>query len=596
MTSSVATGVRHGKPSRPGVERESRLDREPAALPHLGFLIIAYCWATWFTNAHYMADTGGYVVSILAYDGIPEYVQENPVVRDHLSENPFWDFGHLFWRPLGFALFNVAGRLSSLVVGPAPNLNVLMILMALSFVAGLACVLLLHAVLRQTTGRLWAATLVTIAFIFSHAFLNFTQTGSPYVSGLALVLAGIYVLLRVQPNSGWTPALIAGLAFAGAVWLWLLYVLIVAAAIAAPLFLGRFDRDRVRLVGRTALSFALLTGLGYAVVMLYLGVDSFAELQAWIAAASHGVNTSGVLRALFGLPRSLIHMGDEGILFKRYLLHDPFNPVRGIDLITLGTWKLILFYLALGSIVTALSKSKQWRLLGLLALGAIPLGLFAVSYDGGAVERYLPIYPFLFVAFSGCLAASGQPWSLKLAPAALILVLVLTNVTALAAGKLSRQQERTTARIQELLPVLRSGSNLITSHLQDDLVLFQAGFPFHPMNQYDYMLYPLVAPNTAQAAEWRERFAARVTAVWAQDGDVWISTRLLRPQPRPEWNWVEGDDPRVSWKDLHAFFAGMHVDSMVGGEDGFTLLARSETNARLLSGFAAGPAGPTDPD
>ena len=68
-------------------------------LPPL-LVIALYVFALAFTNAHYMADSGGYVVSILAYSGVEEYVVENPVVADYRSENSYWDFGHLLWRPL----------------------------------------------------------------------------------------------------------------------------------------------------------------------------------------------------------------------------------------------------------------------------------------------------------------------------------------------------------------------------------------------------------------------------------------------------------------------------------------------------------------
>ena len=55
----------------------------------------------------FYGDTGGYVVSILAYEGVQEYVEENPVVGEYRSENPFWEFGHLLWRPLGLVLFTL---------------------------------------------------------------------------------------------------------------------------------------------------------------------------------------------------------------------------------------------------------------------------------------------------------------------------------------------------------------------------------------------------------------------------------------------------------------------------------------------------------
>ena len=80
----------------------------------LAALLVAalYVAANVFTNAHFMADSGGYVVSILAYAGVDEYVVENPTAADFRSENSFWDLGHLLWRPLGLVLFKLFHPLS----------------------------------------------------------------------------------------------------------------------------------------------------------------------------------------------------------------------------------------------------------------------------------------------------------------------------------------------------------------------------------------------------------------------------------------------------------------------------------------------------
>ena len=47
---------------------------------------------------------------------------------------------------------------------------------------------------------------------------------------------------------------------------------------------------------------------------------------------------------IFGFARSFINMGDDGILFKRFLLHDPYNPVSLFDLLRLSLFKYLLFY------------------------------------------------------------------------------------------------------------------------------------------------------------------------------------------------------------------------------------------------------------
>src|SRR5215467_13862797 len=105
-----------------------------------GSLLVAalYVAGSVFTNAHFMADSGGYVVSILAYAGVDEYVVENPTAGNFLSDNSFWDFGHLLWRPLGLVLFKIFHPLSSLAIGPDPAHNVMFLLMTVNFVAGLA--------------------------------------------------------------------------------------------------------------------------------------------------------------------------------------------------------------------------------------------------------------------------------------------------------------------------------------------------------------------------------------------------------------------------------------------------------------------------
>src|ERR1043165_6279153 len=115
----------------------------------LAVLLVAvlYVAAIIFTNAHFMADSGGYVVSILAYTGVDEYVAENPAAADFLAENSFWDFGHLLWRPLGLVLFRIFRPLSRLIVGPDPAHNVMFLLMVVNFLAGLVSALLLYLLL-----------------------------------------------------------------------------------------------------------------------------------------------------------------------------------------------------------------------------------------------------------------------------------------------------------------------------------------------------------------------------------------------------------------------------------------------------------------
>jgi hypothetical protein len=576
------TDERRGEQAEPG---------GAAARPRRGWLRqawlvpVMYVFATFFTDAHFMADTGGYVVSILAYEGVQEYAAENPVVRDYRSENPFWESGHLLWRPLGLVLFNLFAPLCRPVVGTEPGPVTAFLLIAVSWVAGLLSALLMYALTKRITGKAWAASLTTLAFVFSHGFLNFVQTGTSYITGLSLVLLGLYFLVASgsEGDRPWKTALLAGMSLAGGICMWLPYVWAIPAILVSPLLLFGADRRNRLLALRTALVFSLATALAYGSVMAYLGISSRADLRAWIGNSSHGVQTRGITRVVFGLPRSLTYMGDDGVMFKRFLLNDPFNPVSAVELVRTSLFKLCLFYLlAALALATLPSSPKGNRILALFTLGAIPLIAFAWLFDGGAIERYLPLYPLMFLALGWALCQDRRVPALRVVWAAFVVTMVITNATALQSGALERKQARTAARVKSLLP-LKAGSVLVTTHLQDELVNFHASYPFHPVNRHgNYSLYSAVVVSTSQVDRWREAFAARAAAVWSMGGDVWITNRIFSVRPRPEWNWVEGDDRRVSWSDINRFFSQLEMGDSAGGEDGFTLLLPSQKNTELL--------------
>ena len=551
-------------------------------LPPL-LVIALYVLALAFTNAHYMADSGGYVVSILAYAGVEEYVAENPVVADYRSENSYWDFGHLLWRPLGLLLFKVFTPVSSLVVGPDPAYNVRILLMWVNYLAGLLSAVLLYALIDRLTGRRWLGVLVSVFFIFSHGFLNFAQGASSYIAGLAFVVVALYLLLKDKDGPSPSAAIGAGLACTGAVTLWALYILVVPGIILAPLVLFGPGGTVKASILRASASFVIASAIAFVVVMAAAGVNTPSEVLEFIAASSHGIHTSGLARMVFGFPRSFIHMGNDGILFKRFLLNDPFNPVTAVDLVRLSLWKLALFYLASAAVVIGLLVSRSWRMLVWLSIAALPLLLFAIKFDGGAIERYIPIYPAIFVALAWVLSDGQQSRLLKIVPVLFFGFAVIVNSTVMARVVLNRQKQTTEARISPLIPQLKLNSWVVTSHLQDDLVNFQISFPFEPVNYRSYHVYPLLVLNSNQAGRWREEFAERMLEAWNRGGDAWISTRLFSPKPEAAWNWVEGDDPRVRWEHLHAFFTQFETGPVAGGTDGFVRLENSEKNRNLLN-------------
>src|SRR5688572_29200082 len=129
-----------------------------------------------------MGDTVDYADSVVAYHS-----------GYHLR---FWEFGHLLWRPFGWLMFRVFNPLTSLIFGADDRAKITFTLLAINWVGGLVCLLVLRALTERVCNRPWVATLAPMALLVSSAFLNYGQTGSAYAPGLALVLTGGLVLVK----------------------------------------------------------------------------------------------------------------------------------------------------------------------------------------------------------------------------------------------------------------------------------------------------------------------------------------------------------------------------------------------------------------
>jgi hypothetical protein len=537
-------------------------------LRRYGFVVAAYVGATFATRANLMGDTADYVESITLFArGVNHWM---------------WDFAHLLWRPLGWILSLAFAPVTRVVVGENDRLNVMLTLTSVSWLAGLLCVVLVHSLVRQTTGRTWVANVTALALIFTHGFLNFTQAGTSYILGLALLIGGFHLLITRQD------AILGGAAFAAAVCLWVPYVLAIPAAVLSPLILTRFDRTRIRLALKTAVSFVFFTGVAYLAVIVGLRLHTLDQIRSWIAWASHGTDFGGPKRAFFGFARTFIDMGNDGLLFKRFLLSDPFNPVSLRDLIVASLWKLGLFYIFVASVVAGLLYSAQSRrILALLIVnGSFVLG-FAAVFAGSDVERYFALYPSLLLATATCLS-NASPRFFKAVLVVFIAFMIVVNSTATARSVLDRKQETVASRVRDLLPRIDARTLILVANWQDDLVSFTRTYPFHAINRDGHFhVSALVTPGTSWNLHWREDFASNVLRVWREGGAVWISSRALTARPRAEWNWAEGDDRRVSWKDFPTLLSPMDLGERVGGEDGFVLLLPSSKNKEFLTSLAA---------
>lgn len=550
--------------------------KESYGIWHCLPVLTLFVLATLFTDAHFFGDTADYVDSIIAYAAGRDYW--------------FWEFGHVLWRPLGWAVMVLCRPLLNLVVGPDVRTQALHIVLLLNWLAGLVSVLALYGILNQLLRRWWAINLASMAFIFSHGFLNYTQTGCAYIPGLALLLVSLYVLVwksRANDLKGlW--GVVAGLALAGAFCMWVPYVLAAPGILAAPLLLGKDRKGVWKLVLTAAVSCGLITAITYLSIAIGgVGISDLAGFRAWMAKTAGGpAQDKAIHRMIFGFARSFIFMGKDGMLFKRFLVADPFNPVSAFDLLRLSLWKIGLFYLFMVSLaINLLRSAESRRIFWLLIISSVPIIGLAVYWQGGDIERYLALYPMIFISLGACLYSDRSLTFLNYVALTFVAAMVLTNATAMAKFNLSRQQEGTAARAHELQPLLRANSRVFAVTFQDDFVNFNRSFPFHPVNRFSFNPYAIVAVGTTQAPVWRQDFSAKVEEAWKQSADVWVSRRVLSPRPRSEWNWVEGDDKSVSWTDIFNFFSKLEMGRSVGGEDGFALLPPSEKNREVLSSF-----------
>ncbi|MCA1615403.1 MAG: hypothetical protein LC800_15135 [Acidobacteria bacterium] len=608
MTATSTENETSAPPARAASPRRGPRPDARARLRTYAPVVAAFLLATWLTDAWFMGDTSVYAGAILNYErGLPP-----------TSEFPFWEFGHLVWRPAGWLAYRATRPLTALAVGDYPTAQVTVALLVLNWIAGLAAAVAFRALLARFGARAWAANVAAVAFVFANAFLDYAQTGCAYVPGLAFFLVGLYFLAprdagdatasldddaaasrdddaaasrdfdattsrgddaTVSRGDDAAPrgdfgaagsrrdAVCAGASLAASVCVWFPFVLVAPGALALPLLLGRGPvRGRLRFAFESAVVAGVLT-----------------------AAAYLGYRRSGLPRLAFGFARSFIHMGQDGLMFKRYLLRDPFSPVSLADLFRLSLWKLGLFYLSLAAAGAALAGTPRGRRVLAWALTQIvPVFLFALLlFESGMPERYLPLYPAVFAAFALALStgrARGARWLLPRAPVlAFAAAVVVSNFAAMRAGALSAEQGKVFARIGGLHPRLTPESLVVVVHLQDEVSGFYHNFPLHPLNRRGTLrIYSVTEPGSERILTWRQDFADKVLAYWGRGGDVWLSKRLFTGRPRPDWNWAEGDDARISWTHLRPFFSQIETGAQAGGEDGFALLTRGGRNEEFL--------------
>ena len=287
-------------------------------------LILIFC----FTRGYYLGDTAVYMTDTAQYFG------RTPAGAGNL----LWEFGHLLWRPLGWAWLETSSPLVSHLTTWGPSVSVGFFFIAINLICAAATVLLWHSFALEIVSSRAVAFLVALSFACAGSFLSYAHSGSSYLPGLFCVTLAIW-LLRRSGRSGTVglPVLAASAALTGlAALLWFPWVL------SAPgvLFMGNWPSatpsrsGSVRQAAGFSVVLLLCLALGFGVGAAAQQIRSVSQAKAWVSASSHGLSQSNrVLRLATGLPRSFFYLGKDGVLYKRFLLKDPFAPVTVAGLV-----------------------------------------------------------------------------------------------------------------------------------------------------------------------------------------------------------------------------------------------------------------------
>lgn len=191
----------------------------------------------------------------------------------------------------------------------------------------------------------------------------------------------------------------------------------------------------------------------------------------------------------------------------------------------------------------------------------------------------MPVYPFLFLAMALCMVMPQAPRTARIA----VFFLMIVNLVSASAIRVHDEEDKAVQRLKPLLPL--PPHSLIFVVGDNTVARFRLNVPFHEINESDFETAGVFTPMI-NTAFWKRDFANRVLAEWKRGGGIWVTTRVWAQRPRREWNWVEGDDPDVKWKDIVEFFKLLEHDDGAPREDGFALLPRSARNHDILGSFA----------
>lgn len=508
-------------------------------------------------------------------------VADSPLYSKEISDfaggernGRLWEFDHVSWRPLAYAAMVAAWPGFPGAPEAERRLFARRVLDDICFVSGGMAVLLFWLLAREASRSDWIPYGVSGTLLCSEAFLNFSHAGTSYVPGLMLSTLGLWLLGR-SANGSAILAWMAGLAMGGAVLLWIPYVFSMPACLLMTWYwLPRQKRW-------SFLTFAVLGALvigilGYGAGAVGQGFRSVGQLRWWMQQSVHANQTKNLLRLVIAFPRTFIDMGHDGILYKRFLLHDPYAPVRVMDLVQASLWKIGLFYAFLTALIVCLWGN---RMLFVFAVAAVPHLALGLLYEAGSPERYMPMLPFLAIVVATAWAIPAIPRWARWTIAAFLLCSSAVDLWTCGwyAGELRAREAATVSGMKRMYA---PGSIIWT--FDGDLGTYIVSYPFdlgnRPAPPPVRTLYPRMNP----VVTWKQDFSRESLLAWARHGEVWISRRYFATRPRPEWYWAELDQPDAIWTDYPAFFNQLDMAANAGGADGFVEVAENSGNRKLL--------------
>lgn len=504
------------------------------------FLLVALA-----TRPYFYADTFEYAQCIVAQE-------------EGKSSPQFFEASHLIWRPLGLAVHSGLAPVLTARLDLDRLAQVSLSLILISVVLTLIGIVYFYRLLRLLPIPESSVQVMALLFVASQCVMNFSRTGTSYMAGISTLIVGLYYVFTAAQSLPTARRLILpGLLLALAPLLWVPYLLALPAAVLVFPFVNGWTRKNIM----ASLKLSMIVGMAAAILLLptaaYLRLTPMGFVN-WMLHPGQIRYNAGPLRTFFGLPKLLFYLGDDGLYVKRFLYHDPYNPVSVATLLSLGLWKIALFYVSLVLAFFTIWHTKATRkYLLFITAGIIPTIVLSLQWDGAALERHMPLEPFLFVAFAlGFAYGSKYVRSLLLVVS---LVALLLNAGAMWYATAATTEGRVAAQIGEIWPRLNEHSMVTVLNIQDGLVLFQRIHPLHTYNQSNHLRpYPLMGSIEDSMRFWLPRFERTEQECWSEQGAVWVNKSLLAASPGATDYWIENETSGISWRSISSYFRSQH--------------------------------------